>query len=595
MNQQAVEQESRPKQVFVAVLKTGNGRFVGSESSEGAPVRADGSVGDLFEITEWGAGFVALKPFSSGGYLSVRPGATAVANSREIGPKEIFQLVYRDGDKTALRLVDGAHYLSASTDGEIAATAKSVGESEMFVIEKIEVESLPAGGHGCCGSWMRQGESEAGILWNDETHSEIVEWAVHGMRDKDIQTPEAALFVQMWDSKKGFDQQVKKGLKDADYEAPWRGYMVEFGGTPIPFLFMYQNHFYDPKTEKNYMRERSSAVTEGRRCFNLAVHAGMRIFQLKGTAPDALYQKAAYYLGLSLHFLTDLTQPMHASNFGNVYADHYPRRNLIDFRHKNFEDFTEENIKGFFKGTRLQARDLQLGDIVDVRWFLHHTAVNQRKVYDEILKPVIDKKGFLAPWTKEDSIGTWQASLKAAPGAVARYLAYWSHCITQTLNVSSNHWYRIKEPTMGENICLHGGYFKRSPDTGGHSKYFLLFNQDGTWSMATQDYKSNLWFINDFGTLAEYKGASGDPHSRAKFRFVPNSPGSANFWIFESSKDEVVGVASDAYCYRWPPYDIGTQLFRLEDAGEISASDEATIRKSFGHFGQLPWYGSVVA
>ncbi len=590
MSQHAAKQELevQPREVSVAVFKTSDSRFVGSEASDSAPVHASPATGDLFEITEWGPGLVALKPFSSGRYLSARPGGAAAANAKEIGDAETFTLVRREGNKAALRLSDGVHYLSVSANGEIGALAAGVDQAEIFAIEPLDPAMFPEGGHGCCDAWTRS--PEADVVWNDKTHSEIVEWAVHGMRDPKIQTPEARRLVGLWDSRKGFDGSVKQGLKDADYRDPWRGYPLRVPNLPVPILHMYQDHFYSPATRRNYMGEKTSAVTEGRRYFNLAVHTGMRIVQLGTKAPPALYEKAGHYLGLSLHFLTDLTQPMHAANFTNVFADHYPGP-LPDFRHKNFEDFTEENIDGFFKGATLTAADLFLDDIQDASWFLHETAVNQKRVYDNILKKVIDGKGFLAPWTVRDSKDTWDASLKKAPGAVARCLAYWSKCITQTWSVSDKRWYRIEEPTLGENICLHGGYFKRSPDTGGHSKYFLLFNKDGTWSLATQDYRNNLWFINDFGTLAEYKGASGEPHNRARFRFVPNAPGSEKIWIFEAGRDEVVGVAGDSWCYRQNPCEPEIQLFKLKDAGEISSGDRTAIANSFSHFGTWPWYG----
>ena len=39
--------------------------------------------------------------------------------------------------------------------------------------------------------------------------------------------------------------------------------------------------------------------------------------------------------GLALHYLTDLSQPMHAANFPNLWVDTAP--NPLEWRHSNFE------------------------------------------------------------------------------------------------------------------------------------------------------------------------------------------------------------------------------------------------------------------
>ncbi len=68
----------------------------------------------------------------------------------------------------------------------------------------------------------------------------------------------------------------------------------------------YKSHFYNPNTGVNWMGESSpTAPTQGGLYFEQAREA-----YLAGDLAGA-----GYHLGLSLHYLTDLTQPMHAANY----------------------------------------------------------------------------------------------------------------------------------------------------------------------------------------------------------------------------------------------------------------------------------------
>ena len=98
----------------------------------------------------------------------------------------------------------------------------------------------------------------------------------------------------------GFHDNLCQGLYDADFKAPFDdpyGY-----GITQP---MWYSHFYDPDTGKNYDGDTDpTALTRGRTYATYAL--------------DCFYAgdiaSAGYHLGLALHYLTDLTQPMHASN-----------------------------------------------------------------------------------------------------------------------------------------------------------------------------------------------------------------------------------------------------------------------------------------
>jgi phospholipase C len=102
-----------------------------------------------------------------------------------------------------------------------------------------------------------------------------------------------------------FHDNLCQGLYDADFKSPW--YDPVIAGQP-----WYVSHFYSPVTGQTFpVRHWSShgpipnALQRGRTCFITAAQ-----HYLEGNL--AL---AGYYLGLSLHFFTDLTQPMHAGLF----------------------------------------------------------------------------------------------------------------------------------------------------------------------------------------------------------------------------------------------------------------------------------------
>jgi hypothetical protein len=97
----------------------------------------------------------------------------------------------------------------------------------------------------------------------------------------------------------GFHDNLCQGLYDADFKPPYNDPMV---GKYRP---MYYSHFYNPDTGESYNGESDpTALTRGRSCAAYALDC-----YYAGDMADA-----GYNLGLALHYLTDLTQPMHAAN-----------------------------------------------------------------------------------------------------------------------------------------------------------------------------------------------------------------------------------------------------------------------------------------
>jgi len=98
-----------------------------------------------------------------------------------------------------------------------------------------------------------------------------------------------------------FHDNLCQGLSDADHKAPYNDPLFPSGTIPT-----WKSHFYDPDTRTNWLGEASpTAVTSGSLYYYLS----------RDTYTSGDMEQAGYYLGLALHYLTDLTQPMHAANF----------------------------------------------------------------------------------------------------------------------------------------------------------------------------------------------------------------------------------------------------------------------------------------
>lgn len=98
-----------------------------------------------------------------------------------------------------------------------------------------------------------------------------------------------------------FHDNLCQGLSDADHKAPYNDPLFPNGTMPT-----WKSHFYDPDTRTNWLGETSpTAVTCGSLYYYLS----------RDAYGSGDMQQAGYELGLALHYLTDLTQPMHAANF----------------------------------------------------------------------------------------------------------------------------------------------------------------------------------------------------------------------------------------------------------------------------------------
>ena len=108
----------------------------------------------------------------------------------------------------------------------------------------------------------------------------------------------------------------QQGLLDADFKAVYNNGRsdLQLNASDVEVALSgatWESHFYDADTGKNYKGATSpTALTEAESHIQRSMEDGGRL-----AADNA---KSCYELGLAFHYFTDLTQPMHASNFTAV-------------------------------------------------------------------------------------------------------------------------------------------------------------------------------------------------------------------------------------------------------------------------------------
>ena len=99
----------------------------------------------------------------------------------------------------------------------------------------------------------------------------------------------------------------QQGLYDADWYAEYSDNGAWFPGDPLPHSTTgWKSHFYDPDTGKNFAGETKPTARTRAATYWSDARAKIDSGDLNG---------GCYSLGLALHYVTDVTQPMHAANF----------------------------------------------------------------------------------------------------------------------------------------------------------------------------------------------------------------------------------------------------------------------------------------
>jgi len=445
------------------------------------------------------------------------------------------------------------------------------------------------------------------LFWEEETHRVIVLRAIDLMRDytKEGKNTYVKKFIEDYCDNIDFSECLFEGLKDADDKSPWK----DKG---------WSRHFYNPHTKKNYLKDRNyTAHSEARRYFKLAEHYMQRItyFQSQNQVPDnQLYKNAGYYIGLSLHFLTDLTQPQHAANFTNIFGKENSIGVNADLRHSGFEVYTDNAVN---KGLLDNLRPLKDLDLIgfkknNVGTFVHDLALYSKDIFDNVMLAILDKKvlaygpiklyeGF---WRDVEADEILKKTTMEAPYTVANYLTNLMFLASIPPTYSSNKWYEILEPTNAPNDHsnldgfqtthlyngIKGKWLKGEKRNGKDSqKFYLIFNEDGTVSIGSKVEMNAIAEvakgIND-GSIGQTQG----PIVRnSKFRIVSFEDGKV--MLFESSKNEVLHVESSGWYRRYAPAYDDQQWFILREVGDITQDEAKKIQNYFPVFNKFNFAG----
>jgi len=551
---------------------------------------------------------------SRGTYLGVATDSASLVCSAKTPAH--FELVRREDGKSILRLAPGRELeLRPLDDDSVAIVAAGgettgIGDHERFRIEVVADVDLTAITHGCCGSRPRE---EAGVLWEEGAHRRLLEKATEMLVALRQQLPEVQLFLDRYWQNATFRGAAFRGLREADDRSPWSDNN-------------WSSHFYNPENGTNYAGSKEkTALSEGRRYFGLSQHVGQRIYRFTqdGVPPgDILYKHAGYFLGLSLHFLTDLTQPMHAANFTNAYGwEGTLLPNFYDRRHAGFEVLSDDVIllqKLVDDLPPLTSTDV--APFTDPGSYLHEVAGRSKSVFGQDLRAILIKKesetfhGIPLPlyrenfWRTSEAMPALRSSLRLAPLRVAQYLVNWARRVQVDLNLTSDKWYSILEPTKAPSNPNDLDKFEvadMTQSTGAvqrwqwknsdNQKWFLHFNADGTMCIGSRQWKHSLWLIWPQGEHWWIGHGNSVDLRNTRFRAIPHD--NRSVWIFEPTRNEAVRVKTSGdyqgHFYRSDPFDPPSQLFRFRELGPISDAERAEIRKNFPDFGKRKWWGTA--
>ena len=196
---------------------------------------------------------------------------------------------------------------------------------------------------------------------------------------------------------------LEQGLYDGDYLPCYNSC-----GT-------YLSHFYNPETQGTYLPTHPfNAKTEAARHFGYS----KRYFQVKE------FNKAFYQLGLSLHYFTDVTQPMHAKNYISnpnplekdfMYHTYFEEKATLKFQAPTRDMALASNgiyydsrdpadhVREAAKRSRVLFDEIKNDHLIELHSKKKYDELKS-KLKDPICKMLVDAKlvtaGFLYCWTQ---------------------------------------------------------------------------------------------------------------------------------------------------------------------------------------------------
>lgn len=224
-----------------------------------------------------------------------------------------------------------------------------------------------------------------------------------------------------------FRDALIQGLWDADKKAPYNDPI--WRAVPI-----WKSHFYDPDTRTNWVGQTTpTALSEGWRYY----HQSVRAFQRDHLA------KAGYALGLALHYVSDLTQPMHAANFTWLHSQSFGFHTDFERYVKNILHrmdapsvyaplLPEMPLASFIHSVARYSKDRYFVQLCRSRWTQHYHEESQSESIWE------QRVGGLIPPMLADAVQM-----------TVQFLLMWFKDATQPLNLEQ----RTQRLLIGENTA----------------------------------------------------------------------------------------------------------------------------------------------
>ncbi len=409
-----------------------DGTPLGGGDDIGAPVTKSDEAPSIqwyFIDAEIADGWRSLQSFSHDGYLTLSDQGvltSAPADAQRINSRDGLHafgfMLAPCGDGYILKTFDGKGI--ASSDDLYKATDRD----ELAIVFQV----MDAQFDKKAFDEQRCTKAPAGTRWADTAHALIVERAFAIIDRHRQQIPGSDIVCRLYDHAK---TEILSGLHDADYKAEYSGNF-------------YEKHFYNPRTGKNYRGH------TGPTAFNQVIEFGRKaashlsgLTAQKRQIAKADYQAAGYDLGLALHFLTDLSQPMHAGNFTefddyvHIIWPRAPERfawSLLDKRHSGYEAIGEKSISGHL----LDPDDVAPRDITDiaakgVAALVNELANCSLKIYESKLSPLLAAHANYAPplpvykndFTEEECEATLSEAFRNGQIYAAAFLSAWGQSV----------------------------------------------------------------------------------------------------------------------------------------------------------------------
>jgi len=165
-----------------------------------------------------------------------------------------------------------------------------------------------------------------------------------------------------------FQDAMCRGLWNADKIAPYNDPIAKFVPT-------WASHFYDPDTGKNWLgKTEPTALSAGADFYDQSLRAYRRQDN----------ESAGYFLGLAVHYLSDLTQPMHAANFTLMSShdygfhtdfEHFVRRRLdtIATPKSYTPPLRPTDLRSYFHAVARYTKDTYFAALCRPEWTEHYS------------------------------------------------------------------------------------------------------------------------------------------------------------------------------------------------------------------------------